>query len=365
MNKNDYCVIMAGGIGSRFWPLSRTSTPKQFIDILGTGQSLIQMTFNRFKHIIPVENILVVTNQDYRELVIKHLPELPANNILCEPLRKNTAPCIAYANYRINAVNPDANIIVAPSDHLIVKEVEFLRMINQGLRLVEKEDAMLTLGIKPSRPETGYGYIQVKKETPQEYKEQGFHKVKTFTEKPNIDMAKVFCESGDFYWNSGIFLWSLKTIRKEFETHLPDVDSLFAEGRQVYNTPDEEAFITGIYPRCNNISIDYGVMEKARNVFVLPADIGWSDLGTWGSMYEHSNHDKQNNAVTNPSHTFLYKVKDSIVSIPKNKIAVVQGLQDFIIVDSHDALLICHKKDEQMIRDYVNEMKMKFGDKYI
>ncbi len=367
MNKNDFCVIMAGGIGSRFWPLSRTSTPKQFIDILGTGQSLIQMTFNRFKQSIPIENILVVTNQDYKELVKQHLPEMKESNILLEPLRKNTAPCIAYANHHIAAINPNANIVVAPSDHLILKETEFLNIIEKGMKFVEShEDSLLTLGIKPSRPETGYGYIQVKKDSDGALiNNDGFHKVKTFTEKPNFEMAKVFFESGDFFWNSGIFIWSLKSIQKEFEAHLPDVESLFLEGKDLFNTPQENDFIKQIYPRCSNISVDYGVMEKAKDVYVLPADIGWSDLGTWGSMYEHSTNDSNQNALTNAANTFLYDVKESIVNVPKNKIVVVQGLKDYIVVDTNDALLICRKQDEQMIRDFVNEVKMRFGDKYI
>ena len=324
MNKNQYCVIMAGGVGSRFWPLSRTQTPKQFIDILGTGQSLIQMTFNRFCQIIPKENIFVVTNADYSELVMQHIPEMKPENILCEPLRKNTAPCIAYANYRIAAINPNANIVVAPSDHLIVKEIEFLRTISKALQFVSQGETLLTLGIKPSRPETGYGYIQTKKGDPETFRNENYYKVKTFTEKPNIEMAKVFCESGDFFWNSGIFFWSLKAIQKEFTTHLPDIQSLFEEGKNIFNTPGETEFIKSIYSRCSNISIDYGLMEKAKNVYVLPADIGWSDLGTWGSMYEHSAKDKGQNVVNRKDQAFLYNVNECIVNIPENKLVVLQ-----------------------------------------
>jgi mannose-1-phosphate guanylyltransferase len=365
MNKNDYCIIMAGGVGSRFWPLSRTQTPKQFIDILGTGQSLIQMTFDRFKQIIPLENIYVVTNSDYADLVIQHLPEIKKENILCEPLRKNTAPCIAYANHRIAAINPDASIVVAPSDHLIVKEVEFLRIIDKGLRFVSQDNTLLTLGIKPSRPETGYGYIQTKKGAPEKYLSENFHMVKIFTEKPNAEMAKVFCESGDFFWNSGIFFWSLAAIQKEFDTHLPDIQSLFDEGKNAFNTPAEAEFIKNIYSRCSNISIDYGLMEKAKNVFVLPADIGWSDLGTWGSMYEHSAKDKSRNVVNLKDQTFLYNVNECIINIPKDKLVVLQGLKNYIVVDSKDVLIVCRKDDEQLIKNYVNDVKMKYGDKYI
>jgi len=353
---------MAGGIGSRFWPFSRTSKPKQFLDILGTGKTLIQDTYNRCIKIIPNENIYIVSNKDYKNIILEQIPGIKESNIISEPLRRNTAPCIAYSNFKILSKNPQANIVVTPSDHLIVREEEFLTLVQKGLRFVEKNNALLTLGIKPSRPETGYGYIQTNSETPKNISDQNFYTVKTFTEKPDFEMAKVFFESGEFYWNSGIFFWSLPSIMEAFEKFLPDVQSLFAEG--YYNTEREISFIQDIYPRCESISIDYGIMEKAKNVFVLKADFGWSDLGTWGSMYEHSNKDNNDNAI-NGDAAFLYDVRNCIVNVPKSKIAVIQGLKDYIIVDSENVLLICKKQDEQKIRDFMNDVKLKKGDKYI
>ena len=270
---------MAGGIGSRFWPMSRKDMPKQFLDILGTGRTLLQQAFDRFSKLIPVENFYVVTSVDYTELVQKQLPQLSKSQILGEPLRRNTAPCIAYAANKIKTINPNANLIVAPSDHLIQKEEEFLRQISKGLDFVANKRALLTLGIHPSRPETGYGYIQIGEKSV--YKDfENLHQVKTFTEKPDIQMAEIFVDSGEFFWNSGIFLWSLPTILRAFEAHLSEVSVLFAQGEHLYNTPDEKSFINKIYSECMGISIDYGIMEKSDNVYVLTADFGWSDLGT-------------------------------------------------------------------------------------
>jgi len=364
MNSENYCVIMAGGIGSRFWPFSRTSHPKQFLDILGIGKTLLQQTFDRFSQIMPAENIYIVTNRIYADLVKEQIPAIPVNNILLEPYRRNTAPCIAYANFKISKRNPNANIVVAPSDHLIIREDEFLNVVENGLTFVAKKDALLTLGITPSRPETGYGYIQIQNDKEFEKKNSSFTRVKTFTEKPDYEMAKVFFESGEFFWNSGIFFWSLKSINKAFDENLPEINSLFAEGINLYNTPLEDKFIDDIYPRCKSISIDYGIMEKATNVFVLCTNFGWSDLGTWGSMYEHSKKDSSGNHIKGQN-VFTYNTENCIINISNDKCVIVQGLSDYIVVDSKDILLICKMKDEQLIKQFVNDVKLKLGDTYV
>ncbi len=364
MNKNNFCVIMAGGIGSRFWPLSRTKKPKQFLDILGTGKSLIQQTFDRFAQVVPEENILIVSNEEYGEIIMEQLPAIKKEQVLLEPMRRNTAPCIAYANYKIRERVEDANIIVAPSDHLILKENDFIDVVSKGLDFVEKNDALLTLGIQPSRPETGYGYIQISGNKDSIEVNKSLREVKTFTEKPDLKMAKVFLESGDFFWNSGIFFWSLKTINAAFEKYLGDVDALFREGIGKYDTNQEHNFIASTYPKCKNISIDYGVMEKADNVHVLCADFGWSDLGTWGSLYDMSEKDKDENAIQGKS-VFSYDSKNCLINLPNDKLAVIQGLDDYIIVDSDNILLICRKEDEQKIKQFVNDVKLEKGDNFI
>lgn len=363
MNKNYYCIIMAGGIGARFWPMSRTNRPKQFIDILGTGDTLIQQTFNRFKKICPVENILIVTNQQYDGLVKEQLPELPENNILLEPAMRNTAPCIAYANYKIKSVNPDACVVVAPSDHLILKEDEFIKIINNALQAACENDWLITLGIKPSRPDTGYGYIQYDENQKYE-KNQKIRKVKTFTEKPNHELAEKFLASGDFLWNAGIFIWSLKSISAAFASYLDDVDDLFRQGEGKYNTPDEKQFIDETYTLCRKISIDYGIMEKATNVYVYSADFGWSDLGTWGSLYEIKEKDDKRNAVSGDE-VMLYDTENCIINMPKDKLVVVQGLKDYIVIEDNDTLLICKKDEEQQIRQFVTDIKVDKGEKFI
>jgi mannose-1-phosphate guanylyltransferase len=364
MNKNNFCIIMAGGVGSRFWPLSRQGHPKQFLDILGTGKTFIRQTFDRFRQVIPEENIFIVTNSDYKDLVTEQLPELNPANVLLEPLRRNTAPCIAYASFRIRKLNPGARIVVAPSDHLIIREEEFLRVVQSGLDFVDANKALLTLGIKPSRPETGYGYIQVNGETDLAKEFPGFRKVKTFTEKPDIKLARVFVESGEFFWNSGIFFWSLETIMSAFSGHLPEIYSLFAEGDPVYGTAEEEQFITNVYPHCKSISIDYGIMEKADNVFVLGSDFGWSDIGTWGSLHEHQTKDSRGNAISGEG-VFGYELDGCIIRIPDDKLAVIEGLKDYIVVESDGILLVCRKSEEQSIRQFVNEVKMKKGEQYL
>jgi mannose-1-phosphate guanylyltransferase len=355
VNKN-FCVIMAGGIGSRFWPLSTADRPKQFIDILGIGKTLLQLTFERFNKIMPAENVFVVTSENYKELVMEQLPQLKESQVLLEPLRRNTAPCIAYATYKILTICPDAKIVVSPSDHLILKEDQFLNEIEKGLQFVSDQDVLLTLGIQPSRPETGYGYIQVNHKI--DFSEfNNLYKVKTFTEKPDRAMAQVFVDTGEFYWNSGIFLWSVPAILKALEKYLPDVNSLFENGRKLINTPDECFFINKTYSECPNISIDYGIMEKADNVYVLTADFGWSDLGTWGSLYENHPLDKNGNAVAG-NKIFLYETEGCIINMPQEKITVIQGLNDYIVVESQKTLLICKKTDEQQIRQFVADVMM-------
>ncbi len=360
---NTFCVIMAGGVGSRFWPMSRSSMPKQFLDILGTGRTLIQQTFDRLKKVCPTENFYVVTSVDYKKLVLKQLPELKESQVLLEPLRRNTAPCVAYACYKIQTINPDANIIVAPSDHLILYEDAFLEIIRKGLDFTRNNDALLTLGITPNRPETGYGYIQIESSNPVGSIEN-LHKVKTFTEKPDIELAKIFLESGEFFWNSGIFLWSLKSILNAFETHLSSVSELFKKGHKLYGTSDEVPFLNKTYSECQNISIDYGIMEKAANVYVLCSDFGWSDLGTWGSLYENLNKDSRGNVVSGDN-VMLYHSNNCIVNMPREKLVVLQGLEGYIVVESEGTLLVCRKEDEQQIRQFVNDVRMNKGEHYV
>lgn len=363
MNKDYYCVIMAGGVGARFWPMSRTKHPKQFIDILGTGETLIQQTFKRFARICPPENIFIVTNEIYKELVQLQIPEIPENNIVLEPAMRNTAPCIAFANYKINAINPDAKIVVAPSDHLILNEDVFIDDIEKALQAATQNNWLLTLGIKPSRPDTGYGYIQYD-EQEKYHANPKISKVKTFTEKPDAELAVKFLESGDFLWNAGIFIWSLKSIMAAFDEHLDDVNDLFKEGVGKYNTPGEKEFIDEIYTSCRKISIDYGIMEKASNVYVQAADFGWSDLGTWGSLFDIRQKDENNNATVG-NKVMLYESKNCIINMPKDKLVVLHGLDGYIVVEEDDALLVCKKEDEQQIRTFVSDIKNQEGEKFI
>jgi mannose-1-phosphate guanylyltransferase len=364
MKENRYCVIMAGGIGSRFWPLSRMKKPKQFLDILGTGKTLLEQTVERIKKIIPVENIFIVTSTDYGKIVREQIPEISENQIMLEPRRCNTAPCIAYANYRIKKVCPDASIVVAPSDHIILKENEFIDVLNKGLEFVSENDSLLTLGIQPGRPETGYGYIQIEGTKDTIELNRSFRKVKTFTEKPDLKMAGLFIESGDFFWNSGIFFWSLKSIMRAFEKYLPEIDNLFNEGWDYYNTDKESEFIKKAYQRCRIISIDYGIMEKADNVYVLCSDFGWSDLGTWGSLYEKLKKNNDNNSISGKN-VFVYDTTNCLINIPDDKLVVVQGLNDYILVESDNMILICRKKDEQKIKRFVNDVRLEKGDDFM
>ncbi len=396
---------MAGGVGSRFWPYSREEKPKQFLDFFGTGRSLLQMTVDRFRPIVPIENVFIVTNVAYKQIILEQIPDLTEGQILCEPARRNTAPCIAYATAHIRALclqkaygytpeeqgyakdgsvkggttgsklpsyleidwnKPEmqANIVVAASDHLILEEEKFRQAILKAFDFVSRNKAICTLGMQPTRPETGYGYIQfVADKSDDKLKiknekfkiEDGIYPVKTFTEKPNLEMAKVFLESGDFLWNSGIFIWNLQTISEAFRYLLPEVADRFREGELLMGTDKEEDFIEQIFPKCPNISIDYGIMEKANNVFVLPSSFGWSDLGTWGSLYELSETDENGN-VSLHSEAHFYEAKGNIVVLESGKKAIVQGVDDMIIAEEKGALLVCKKAEEQRIKQFVSEL---------
>lgn len=362
-DNNTYAVIMAGGVGTRFWPMSRSARPKQFLDILGTGRSLIQMTFDRLEQLVPAENILVVTQERYRALVGEHLPALPAENVLCEPFMRNTAPCIAYANHWVAAKtsNPsEAAMIVAPADHLILDEPSFLDIARVGLNLTRSTQQLVTLGIKPSRPDTGYGYIQF--EDLEGATDDRIRAVKTFTEKPNLELAESFLSSGDFYWNSGIFIWSLANIQAAFEAHLPDMQALFAERADDFATEAESAAIAAIYADCENISIDYGVMEKAPNVAVVLSDFGWSDLGTWGSLHEKLPLDDVGNGTSGAVLDAEDAAGNVVVSDAKGKLIALRGLDNFIVVDTEDALLVCPKAEEQWIKQLVTRLKVDRGE---
>ena len=359
-NKNHYVAIMAGGIGSRFWPMSRSSYPKQFLDVLNTGKTLVQWTYDRYVKFIPAENIYIVTSEEYVEIVKEQLPQLPVENILAEPSKKNTAPCIAYVSFKLAQKNPDARFIVAPSDHLILEEDRFRETALHALDFVEHIKALVTLGIQPTHPNTGYGYIQYEGMEVA----KGVYKVKTFTEKPDLEIAKSFIESGDFLWNAGIFAWKASSILAAFEKYQPEMYELFDQEKENFNTIEEARAIQRIYPVCTNISIDIAIMEKANNVFVMPSSFGWSDLGTWNSAYDNMEKDYLGNAVASDNVIVIDATK-CMINSPKNKLVVVQGLDDFIVVDTKDVLLICSKDKEQSIKEYVAEVKRNKGDKYI
>jgi mannose-1-phosphate guanylyltransferase len=356
---NNYVLIMAGGVGSRFWPKSRNHFPKQFIDILGIGKSLLQLTYGRFEKICPKENIYILSNQQYLGLIQEQLSGIAVNNILLEPSRNNTAPCIAYATYKILKENPDANIVVAPSDHLILKEIEFLNKIEQALDYTANNDALVTLGISPSRPDTGYGYINFQKKGI-----DGVHKVSKFLEKPVLEKAQEYLASGDYLWNAGIFIWSAQSIQTAFKKYVSEIDVLFTKGNESYNTSSEVDFITENYPKSPNISIDYAILEKADNVYTIPADIGWSDLGTWASLHEVAEKDDANNSLS-VDHLHLEDTKNCIIHLPQGKAAVIKGLEDFIVVDDGKVLLIYPKENEQEIKAVAGKMAVEFGDGYL
>jgi mannose-1-phosphate guanylyltransferase len=346
---------MAGGIGSRFWPFSRTTFPKQFHDVMGTGKTMIQQTADRYRNICPQENILVVTNKDYAELVKSQLPWMTENQILLEPMGRNTAPCVAYAAFKIFAKNPDANLVVCPADHVILMEETFERVILEALESTQKSDRLLTLGMKPTRPDTGYGYIQFH-EIPDPVK-----KVKTFTEKPELEIARKFLESGDFVWNAGIFIWNARSIIHALEKHQPELYEIFNDGIQHMWTANEQSFINNTYPQCKNISVDNGIMEKATNVYVMLADFGWSDLGTWKSLYELSDKDENGNVVN--ANAMLYDTYNSVVRVGKDKLVVLEGVDNLIVAEADGVIMICHKDHEQRVKDFVSDAKQSAANK--
>ena len=344
---------MAGGVGSRFWPVSTPDYPKQFHDMLGTGKSLIRQTFDRLSALIPAENILIATNARYKDLVIEHLPGISENQILLEPAMRNTAPCILYSALKVNDLDEDAVMIVAPSDHLIENEEEFLRNVGAAFEVCQNSDLLMTLGIKPSGPNTGYGYIQFE-DSGSEVK-----KVLDFTEKPDLETATRFLEQGDYLWNAGIFIWSVRSILKSFRLNLPQMHNLFSTGRGCWNTQKETAFIDENYSRADNISIDYGIMEKADNVYVMATDFGWNDLGTWGSLYDKLDKDAQENATVN-ARTLFSSSSGNIVSTGPGKKVVIRGLENFIVVDTDDTLMIFPKAQEQSIKEVSKQAQAKF-----
>ena len=361
MHTDNYCVIMGGGVGSRFWPYSREAKPKQFLDIFATGRTLLQMTYDRFSKVIPKENFVVVTNAIYRDLVLEQLPELTPGQILLEPMRRNTAPCIGWATYHIYAKNPNANVLVTPADHLILQEDAFDEAIRRSLDYVKAHPKLVTLGVRPSRPETGYGYIQFT-----DSEDEHFVKVKTFTEKPNIEMAKVFYESGEFLWNSGMFAWNVQTILDAFHQYLPSLTSILDEVKGAYATDEEQSRVSQVFSECPNISIDYAVLEKADNVMVLPVDFGWADLGTWGSLYELKREEPRAN-VSLHTKALFYEAEGNIVSLdgdPEKQLVVVQGINDCIVAQSKGVLLICKRDEEQRIKEFMGEASVQFDKKF-
>ena len=355
---NTYVVIMAGGSGTRFWPFSRVEKPKQFLDVLGIGQSLLQMTFDRFKEITGASNIYIVTNDKYKSLVVEQLPEMKEEQILLEPFQRNTAPCIAYACYKIGQENPEANIVVSPSDHLVFKQDVFTKIVSQALEISSSDDNLVTIGVTPNRPETGYGYIQYVEEEGSEIK-----KVKTFTEKPAKELAMKFIESGDFVWNAGIFVWTAKAIKNAFTNYLPEMDEIFAGIAKHFYTEQEQAAVDDAYAQCKNISIDYGIMEKAGNVYVVLGDFGWSDLGSWRSLYEVSDRDENNNMVK--ANALLYDTKNCTIKGPKKKLIVVSGIDNCLITQHGNAILICNKESNTELKTIVHDIQTSKLNKFL
>lgn len=358
MNNNLYIVVMAGGVGTRFWPYSRNSRPKQFLDVLGTGKTLLQSTYDRFLPLCPKENILVVTSDEHAAITQEQLPELNASQILCEPMRRNTAPCIAYAAHKIAKLNPEAVMVVSPSDHLILNENDFQQTISKAVDQAKAQDKLITMGITPTRPETGYGYIQ--------YIEgkAALKKVKTFTEKPELALAKKFIESGDFVWNAGIFIWGVQAIQKALSQYLPEMAEIFDEAAPRLDTPEEQKAVHAAYSQTKNISIDYGIMEKADNVYVWLCNFAWSDLGSWASLHDLSRKDESNNAVDGEA--LLYETRNSIVKGPKDKLIVVQGLNGYLVGAFDNVVIVCEKDKEELFRRFVNDLKAKSnGNNYL
>jgi mannose-1-phosphate guanylyltransferase len=353
-----YVAIMAGGVGSRFWPGSREARPKQFLDMLGVGKSLLRLTFERFLPICPASHIFIVTNAAYKDLILEQIPEITANQILCEPSRNNTAPCVAWTAFKLAALDPEANFVIAPSDHIVLKEQAFLEKIQTALDFSAKHDALLTLGIQPSRPDTGYGYIQFGEEA-----DVDIRKVLRFAEKPSLPTAVEYVESGEYLWNAGIFIWRAETILRAYKALAPEIYSILEKGNNVYNTPEEQAFIDLAYPTTPNISVDFAIMENASNVYTLPSEFGWSDLGTWASLHAEYPKDENGNALQ--GNIIALDTHDTLVRIPKGKIAVVKDLHDYIIVDTPDALLIYPKSKEQEVKQVTALVKQKSGDQHL
>lgn len=346
MNNNNYFVaIMAGGVGSRFWPASREALPKQFLDILGTGSSLIRMTYERFAKLVPPERILVVTNKKYKDLVAEHIPEIPTHNIITEPSRNDTAPCVAYTALRLEAMNPEATFVIAPSDHIILEEDAFLEKITAALKFAEHDEVIVTLGIQPTRPDTGYGYIEASEEKVND----NILKVKSFKEKPNLETAKTYLEDGSYFWNAGIFVWSVKTILKNFKKNAGEILEILSENKSLYNTDKEQEYIDRVYPNTPKISVDFAILENAKNVYTLPADIGWSDLGTWNALHAYLDKDTEGSVVIGKN-TMLLDSKNCIVRSPSEKLVVIKGLSDYIVIDEADVLLVYPKEEEQEIK---------------
>lgn len=351
--RKNHLVIMAGGVGSRFWPMSTNEMPKQFIDVLGTGKSLLQMTIERFEGICDLENTWIVTNVNYVDIVRQQLPELPVSHILCEPCRRNTAPCIAYVSWKIKAIDPKANIVVSPSDHVVTNTVEFRRIINNCLKFTGETDAIVTLGLKPTRPETGYGYIQADLST-SSLRNKEIFRVDSFREKPDLATAEQYIKKNNFFWNSGIFLWNVSTIVNAFRVYQPSLSKIFESILPIYGTEKEQETIDKVFPTCENISIDYAIMEKAEEIFVCPSDFGWSDLGTWGSLLTQTKKDLYGNGcIGNGIH--LYESTNCMVHTLQEKKVIIQGLDGYIVAENNDTLLICKLSEEQRIKQFIEQ----------
>jgi mannose-1-phosphate guanylyltransferase len=348
-NSNNYAVIMAGGVGSRFWPYSRKKFPKQFHDVLGMGKSLLQQTVERFRNICPNENIFIVANREYKQLILEQLPQIKEDHILLESIGRNTAPCIAYAAYKIHSKNKNANVVVAPSDHIIMKEVEFEKRINLALETSSKKDALVTLGIKPHRPDTGYGYIRF------ENQESEAHRVLNFTEKPKLEIANAFVSSGEYVWNAGIFIFQTRIIIEKFNRFEPDIANAFLSINDFFYSEKEQEKVDEVYLNCKDISIDYAIMERSANVYVVLSDIGWSDLGTWKSLYDLREKDEENNVLDGNIRT--YDTTNSIIKTPDNKLVVAQGLDNYIVAEYDNVLMICQKDKEQKVKEFVSDLK--------
>lgn len=351
--KDNHLVIMAGGVGSRIWPMSTVDNPKQFIDILGVGRTLLQLTFDRFKGICLPENTWIVTNKKYEAIIKEQLPEIPVENILLEPCRRNTAPCIAYVSWRIKTKDPKANVVVTPSDHVVTNEAEFQRVVKTCLKFSGESDAIVTLGMKPNRPETGYGYIQADLSS-SSVRNKEIYRVDNFREKPDLETAKKYIQQNNFFWNAGIFIWNVSTIVNAFRVYQPSISKVFEGMQKVFCTPEEQKVIDEQYPRCENISVDYAIMEKVSEIFVCPANFGWSDLGTWGSLLQQLHHDLYGNACIG-SNISMYDSHNCVVHTLQEKKVVIQGLDNYIVAENDDTLLICKLSEEQRIKQFSGE----------